>query len=127
MRLCRPMSGDPLAHRRGLFISRGSASAGEAEPPRFLGSPRKGKAFPLIGRHSRKRRLYASCDTAAREGFTPHATQPVAKSMIEIRSATDSDKPAIWQIIKAVISTGETYVFHPDTSEDEMLDYWFAA
>jgi hypothetical protein len=47
--------------------------------------------------------------------------------MIEIRSATDSDKPAIWQIIKAVISTGETYVFHPDTSEDEMLDYWFAA
>jgi len=69
----------------------------------------------------------SSGGTAARDGFPHHATQPVAKSMIEIRSATDSDKPAIWQIIKAVISTGETYVFHPDTSEDEMLDYWFAA
>jgi len=46
--------------------------------------------------------------------------------MIEIRAAADSDKPAIWQIIKSVISTGDTYVFDPETPEDEMLDYWFA-
>ena len=47
--------------------------------------------------------------------------------MIEIRAAIESDKPAIWQIINAVISTGDTYVFEPETPEDEMLDYWFAS
>jgi ribosomal protein S18 acetylase RimI-like enzyme len=46
--------------------------------------------------------------------------------MIEIRAAIESDKPAIWNIIKAVISTGDTYVFDPGTPEDEMLNYWFA-
>ncbi|PYT00640.1 MAG: GNAT family N-acetyltransferase [Acidobacteria bacterium] len=46
--------------------------------------------------------------------------------MIEIRAATESDKPAIWKIISAVISTADTYVFPADTPRDEMLDYWFA-
>jgi len=46
--------------------------------------------------------------------------------MIAIRAAIESDKTAIWNIINAVISTGETYVFDPETPRDEMLDYWFA-
>ncbi|MEO8041185.1 MAG: GNAT family N-acetyltransferase [Acidobacteriota bacterium] len=46
--------------------------------------------------------------------------------MIHIRAATDLDKPAIWKIIKAVIATGETYVFAPDSPEDEMTAYWFS-
>ena len=46
--------------------------------------------------------------------------------MIEIRSANDSDKPAVWRIIRAVISTGDTYVFDSDTPQDEMINYWFA-
>ncbi|MBK6725127.1 MAG: GNAT family N-acetyltransferase [Acidobacteria bacterium] len=46
--------------------------------------------------------------------------------MIEIRKAETQDKPAIWSIIKAVIAGGDTYVFSPDASEDEMLLYWFA-
>jgi ribosomal protein S18 acetylase RimI-like enzyme len=46
--------------------------------------------------------------------------------MIEIREATGSDKPTIWKIIKAVIAGGDTYVFEPDTPEDEMLAYWFS-
>lgn len=46
--------------------------------------------------------------------------------MLEIRKATEEDKPEIWQIIKAVISTGDTYVFAPDSSEEEMLAYWFS-
>ena len=46
--------------------------------------------------------------------------------MIEIRQAIDSDKPAIWQIIKAVIAGGDTYVFDPDSPEEEMMSYWFA-
>jgi GNAT superfamily N-acetyltransferase len=46
--------------------------------------------------------------------------------MAEIRKALESDKPAVWQIIKSVIAGGDTYVFAPDTPEDEMLEYWFA-
>jgi ribosomal protein S18 acetylase RimI-like enzyme len=46
--------------------------------------------------------------------------------MLEIRKATEEDKPAIWQIIKAVIATGDTYTFPPDSTEEEMLTYWFA-
>ncbi len=45
--------------------------------------------------------------------------------MIEIRKAETHDKPAIWQIIKAVIAGGDTYVFAPDSPEDEMMAYWF--
>jgi len=46
--------------------------------------------------------------------------------MIEIRKATESDKPAVWQIIEPIIRAGDTYVFDPESTEDEMLDYWFA-
>lgn len=46
--------------------------------------------------------------------------------MLEIRKATEEDKPAVWEIIRAVIATGDTYVFAPDSSEKEMLDYWFS-
>jgi len=45
--------------------------------------------------------------------------------MIEIRKAVESDKPAIWQIIREVIAPGDTYVFDPDASEAEMMEYWF--
>ena len=45
--------------------------------------------------------------------------------MIEIRRAEERDKPAIWRIVKTVIAGGDTYVFSPDTSEDEMMAYWF--
>ena len=47
--------------------------------------------------------------------------------MIELRKATDNDKPAIWKIIKAVIAGGDTYVFSPNAGEDEMMAYWFTA
>lgn len=46
--------------------------------------------------------------------------------MIDIRLAADEDKSAVWQIIRAVIATGDTYVFAPDTPEDEMMAYWFS-
>lgn len=45
---------------------------------------------------------------------------------MEIRQAAEEDKPAIWQIIKAVIAGGNTYVFAPDSSEEEMMAYWFS-
>ena len=45
--------------------------------------------------------------------------------MLRIRKAEEGDHDAIWQIIKSVIAGGDTYVFDPETSEEEMLAYWF--
>jgi ribosomal protein S18 acetylase RimI-like enzyme len=50
----------------------------------------------------------------------------VYEDMTDIRTATESDKPAIWKIIESVIATGDTYVFDPNSTEDEMIPYWFA-
>ncbi len=43
---------------------------------------------------------------------------------IKIRPAKETDFDQIWEIIKQVISTGDTYVFAPDSSREKMLDYW---
>jgi ribosomal protein S18 acetylase RimI-like enzyme len=32
----------------------------------------------------------------------------------------------VWRIIESVIAGGDTYVFPPDSPEDEMLAYWFS-
>lgn len=44
--------------------------------------------------------------------------------MIQLRIAESGDQDAIWQIIRQVIAEGDTYVFNPDSSRKEMLDYW---
>jgi ribosomal protein S18 acetylase RimI-like enzyme len=44
--------------------------------------------------------------------------------MIQIRKASSTDHNAIWEIIKQVISAGDTYVFRPDSSREKMLAYW---
>ncbi len=46
--------------------------------------------------------------------------------MMIIRKADERDRPAIWKIIKAVIAGGDTYVYPPDSDENEMVDYWFS-
>ena len=46
--------------------------------------------------------------------------------MIEIRTATEADKSEIWEIIKAVISGGDSYAFAPDSSREKMFGFWFA-
>jgi len=46
--------------------------------------------------------------------------------MPEIRKATPADNDAIWEIIKDVIATGDTYVFDPTSSREKMLAYWCA-
>ncbi|MCG8372673.1 MAG: GNAT family N-acetyltransferase [Balneolales bacterium] len=43
-----------------------------------------------------------------------------------IRKATEQDKDPAWTIIKAVIADGDTYVFEPGSSKEEMLAYWFS-
>ncbi len=44
--------------------------------------------------------------------------------MIDIRKATAGDDDQIWEIIQQVISTGDTYVFDPESSREKMLAYW---
>ena len=46
--------------------------------------------------------------------------------MIDIRTATGTDADEIWNIIKEVIATGDTYVFDPTSSKEKMLAYWLA-
>ncbi len=46
--------------------------------------------------------------------------------MPDIRKTQTSDRDAIWEIIRTVIATGDTYVFAPETPEDEMIAYWFS-
>jgi GNAT superfamily N-acetyltransferase len=47
--------------------------------------------------------------------------------VIEIRKAKEEDKPEIWKIIKAVISTGDTYTIAPDAPEEEVMSWWFGS
>lgn len=47
--------------------------------------------------------------------------------MIEIRKAEEADKPEIWQIIKAVITAGDSYTISPDSTEDEVMPMWFGS
>jgi L-amino acid N-acyltransferase YncA len=44
-----------------------------------------------------------------------------------IRLATQTDHEAVCHIISNVISTGDTYVFAPDSSKEKMLNYWFSS
>jgi len=44
--------------------------------------------------------------------------------MIQIRKAVSEDHSKIWQIVHEVIAKGDTYVFAPDSSKEEMLHYW---
>src|SRR5258708_40025806 len=42
-----------------------------------------------------------------------------------LRPATKSDEEAIWTIFRAVIATGDTYVFDPAMSRADALAFWF--
>jgi GNAT superfamily N-acetyltransferase len=46
--------------------------------------------------------------------------------MIEIRKATDADKPTIGKIMKAVVATGDTYTLDPNSTEEELVQTWFS-
>ena len=46
---------------------------------------------------------------------------------MEIRIATTDDFTEIWPLFRAVISSGDTYVFTPDTPEQDAYDYLFGA
>lgn len=43
---------------------------------------------------------------------------------LKIRKVKEEDLIQIWKIIQQVISTGDTYVFAPDSSKEKMLNFW---
>lgn len=47
------------------------------------------------------------------------------RPVLNIRSATDTDRDAIWKIFHDVVATGDTYVFDSNISREEALAYWF--
>ncbi len=44
--------------------------------------------------------------------------------MIDIKKASFHDHDSIWDIIKPVITSGDTYAFDPATNKEKMLEYW---
>ena len=44
---------------------------------------------------------------------------------MDLRPANKVDEDAIWEIFRAVIAPGDTYVLDPGTSREEALAYWF--
>jgi L-amino acid N-acyltransferase YncA len=45
--------------------------------------------------------------------------------MVGIREASAHDQDDVWEIFRAVVATGDTYVFDPATPREEALAYWF--
>ncbi|WP_422359845.1 GNAT family N-acetyltransferase [Reichenbachiella sp.] len=45
---------------------------------------------------------------------------------MNIRKATLRDYDAVWNIFSAVIQTGDTYVFDPETPVEDLQKLWFA-
>jgi len=44
--------------------------------------------------------------------------------MLEIRKAAPEDHDQIWEIIREVIATGDTYVFDPHSPREQLMAYW---
>ncbi len=43
---------------------------------------------------------------------------------IDVRTATDQDFDAIWDIFHRVVATGDTYAYFPNTTKEEAYVYW---
>ena len=46
---------------------------------------------------------------------------------VSIRMAQETDRTAVWDIIHAVVTPGDTYAFDPQMTRDDALAYWFAS
>jgi L-amino acid N-acyltransferase YncA len=47
--------------------------------------------------------------------------------MVTIRPAAVADAESLWSIFRAVVATGTTYTFAPDTPREVGVGYWFGA
>jgi len=46
---------------------------------------------------------------------------------LTIRRANPADFESLWPIFHAVVATGTTYVFSPDTPREDAFTYWFGS
>lgn len=45
---------------------------------------------------------------------------------MHIRRATEADKPAVLPILREVVQAGETYPYDPASTDEQLLELWFA-
>jgi L-amino acid N-acyltransferase YncA len=45
--------------------------------------------------------------------------------MVTIREASGHDREAVWEIFRAVVAAGDSYVFDPEIPREEAFAYWF--
>jgi hypothetical protein len=43
---------------------------------------------------------------------------------LTVRTVTNQDFDAIWDIFHRVVATGDTYAFSPNTTKDQAYSYW---
>jgi GNAT superfamily N-acetyltransferase len=46
--------------------------------------------------------------------------------VIHIRKSNATDADEIWEILKAIISEGDSFTYSPRSTKAEMLEYWFS-
>ena len=63
-----------------------------------------------------------AAEILATEAFVLHCWLTAMK----IRSATEADRDAIWNIFREVVAAGDTYALDPNISREDALAYWFA-
>jgi L-amino acid N-acyltransferase YncA len=49
----------------------------------------------------------------------------MAGDPVKIRRAAETDFDAMWPIFRAVVASGDTYPFRPDTPREDAFAYWF--
>lgn len=82
--------------------------------------------FPVFGRPTTETSpdLYVtgrSCQTAA--AVTKCSVRGYG-SRVQIRAASMGDWPALWPIVKSVVDAGETYVWRPTPTSEQMRGLW---
>jgi len=45
---------------------------------------------------------------------------------LTIREADDRDRDAIWEMFRATVAPGDSFVYYPNTPREEAMAYWFA-
>lgn len=45
-------------------------------------------------------------------------------SDLTVRKATSLDRQGLWELIEPILRKGGTYVFSPEKTQSEMMDYW---
>ena len=56
--------------------------------------------------------------------LSPERARPTGA--LAIRPATENDRDIIWEIFRATIAAGDTFVFDADTPRETALSYWCA-